>query len=220
MLAVRVVTSPHSVLEAGFSRVKPGTSLLQAEAAAGNLARLNRLLVFVGGLIVSQGSIGTVVLNLRTPGQYAVHVQGNKGDPGRILLFSVSPGGMQSAAPPRANVIVRLKGTRLVGLPTTLRVGRATFKVVNRSSWLRNMHIWRLDSGKTVRDFIAAFNDQHDPAWLHLAGGMDLLSPGQTARMTLRLAPGTYVADCPLSDPNKGGRAFALEGMIATFTVS
>ncbi len=84
------------------------------------------------------------------------------------------------------------------------------------------MQIWRLDQGKTERDFLAAFMTKSNnvPRWLRVAGGMDVLSPHQTAWMTVRLTPGTYVADCPLSDPNRGGQPFALEGMIATFAVS
>jgi hypothetical protein len=226
MLAVRARADTADGLYMGFARLNPGATVAQVEAAstAGDLMRLSRLVTFIGGVGVPAGSRGTAVLDLRTPGQYGVHVQRGDQDPGHDLLFTVTGTGAPAAVAPRARVDVTLAGTRYVGLPTALPAGTTTFKVTNRSSWLRDMVIFRLDPGKTVKDMIAATKEaeqtHQDPAWVHDAGDADLLSPHQTEWVTLDFTPGSYVAFCPLSDPQKGGEPFALEGMIAPFTVS
>jgi hypothetical protein len=126
---------------------------------------------------------------------------------------------------PRADVTVNLRGTRFVGLPKTLRAGATTFKVTNSSSGVRDMLLFRADTGKTVQDMIAAekvdAQTGKDPAWLHDAASLDILSPHQTVWATVNLVAGSYFALCPLPDAaKKNGQALALEGMLVPLTVS
>lgn len=222
LLAVRLVADASTPYGVGFVRFKPGASFGQARKAEADLFKLSRFVTFLGGEIVPAGRTATVLVNAGVPGVYAMHVAGKEGDPGRVLTFAVTRPAVSVAAPAGSARTIRLTAHSVAGLPAHLRRGAATFAVTNATRGLRNMQIWRLDPGKTQRDFIAAFAGTHgqsDPTWLHAAGGMDVLSPGQTAWMTVPLAPGTYVADCPLPD-GPGGRALALQGMITTFTVS
>lgn len=226
MLALRVVADTRSSLDAGLARVNRGVTMSQVEtaSASGDFIHLSRLVTFMGGVGVPQRSTGTAILDLRTAGMYGLHITRGDRDPGRDLLFTVTPVGTQTATAPKADVTVTLRGTRFVGLPSSLPAGTITFKITNSSSWVRDMILFRLDSGKTVQDMIAAAKvDEQtgkDPSWAHAMGSMDVLSPYQTYWATISLTPGAYVALCPLPDPQKNGTALMLEGMIVPFTVS
>jgi hypothetical protein len=154
MLAVRLVTDASTPYSVGFLRVGPGVSIAQARAASADVMRLSHLVTFVGGEVVPVQRSATAILNLRVPGRYAMHISGKKGDPGRTLLFAVTPAGTCAAPPIRADVTVVLKATHFVGLPIALRAGVTTFKVTDRSPGVRNMQIWRLDPGKTEQNVI------------------------------------------------------------------
>jgi hypothetical protein len=221
-LAIRLVATAGTPWGIGVVRLKPGVSLAQAQAAGGDVNKLRRYVTFIGGEIVPAQQVGTVILNAGVPGQYAMHISGREGDPGRVLPFAVTPPAVSVAAPVRPDVTVGLTRHGFIGLPGSLHAGLTTIQVTNRAPGLRNMQIWRLGRGKNAQDFITAFRNARGlgvPSWLQVAGGMDILSSRQTAWMTLRLSPGRYVAECPLSDP-RSGRPFVLEGMLATFTVS
>lgn len=226
MLALRVVADAGGPLDAGIARINPGATMSEVQAAndQGDFMRLTQLVTFVGGVGVPSRSMGTVVVDLRIPGQYGLHVQRGDQDPGSATLFTVTAAGTQAATMPPADVAVTLRGTRFVGLPKTLHAGTTTFKVSNRASGVRDMLLYRVDPGKTLRDMIAAMKADErtgkDPAWAHAAASIDVLSPRQTARVTVHLTPGSYFALCPLPDPQHGGEALAFEGMIVPFTVS
>ncbi len=226
LLALRVIGAAHDGLSLSVARVHPGVrwATVEAASARGDLQRLSRIVTFLGGVGVPPQHTGTVVVDLRTPGQYGVHLQQGDHDSGRDLLFTVTPAGPSAATVAAARVHVTLAGTRLVGLPPSLPAGTTTFQVRNTSSGLRDMVLFRLDPGKTLQDMKAAIKEaqqtHQDPSWAHDAGDADLLSAQQTAWVTLTLVPGTYVAFCPLSDPQNGGEPFALEGMLTAVTVS
>jgi hypothetical protein len=200
-------------------------SIAQIEAASAKsdtpegFNRLIHLVTFVGGVdSLPPGGKATVVFDLRTPGQYGLHTA-LADNTGHDTLFSVAPASRQDAATP-ADVTVTLKDMAFLGLPRHLAAGTVTFKLTNRGHSVHHMILMRLDPGKAMRDVMNALKKQQQPSWAHDAGGMDLLSPHQTAWLTLDLIPGNYVALCFLPDPMKGGVPRVEEGMGASFTVS
>lgn len=225
MLSLRLVADAHHLLDVGLARINPGASMaaIQAASAAGDMARLGQFVTFIGGEGVPVRGTGTVVLDLHTPGRYGLHVARADQDPGQMFLFTVTPA-VAPAATSRADVHVTLRGTTILGMPRSLRAGSTTFQVSNRAQSIRDLVLFRIDPGKTVQDVLAASRVDaqtgKDPSWLHGAGSVDVLSPHQTAWATLVLAPGSYVALCPLPDPQAHGRALIYEGMITSFTVS
>jgi uncharacterized cupredoxin-like copper-binding protein len=226
MLALRLVTDGRGQMDAGIARINPGVKMsdVRAANAKGDFMRLTQLVTFLGGVGLGSRSTGTAILDLRTPGRYGLHIQHGDQGPGTAILFTVTPSSAQATAPmPKANLTVNLGETGFAGLSRTLHAGTITFKVTNHGSGVRDMLLYRVDPGKTVRDMIAAMKvDERtgkDPSWAHNVANLDVLSPQQTMRVTVSLAPGSYVALCPLPDPNKGGEALALEGMIVPFTV-
>lgn len=224
LLALRVIGDGADDFAAGVSRANPGVSMAQIDAASAHTAslpgflRLTRLVTFLGGTAVPPGGAATAVLDLRTPGQYGLHLlQGDQGA-GQDLLFTVTLASGPPVRPPHADVAVTLAGRRIVGFPRTLRAGATTFQLTNRDLWVHSLLVFRLAAGKTVRDVIAAIADKHDAPWMHDAGDMNLLSPHQVTWLTDTLRPGTYVAYCFLPDPTRGGEPFVAEGMITSFT--
>ena len=226
LVALHVVNDGTTPFFAGVARPNPGISLATALATSAHqgFMQLMRLVTFLGGTGAPAGHTATMILDLRVPGQYGVHITRSDQDPGVDRLFSVVPTGAPAATPPRATVTVTLAGTHFVGLPARLPAGTITVKVRDSSPGARDMLLYRVDAGKTVKDMIVAMNEDartgKDPAWAHEAGLMGVLSPHQVAWLTVTLAPGRYVALCPLPDPARGGQALALEGMIVAFTVS
>ncbi len=227
MIAVHLVAGADSALDAGIARINPGSTMADvgAASASGDMARLSRFVTFLGGVGVPPRGAGTVIIDLRTPGNYGLHITRGDQGAGSDLMFTVTAAGARRVTMPRADVTVDLRGPRFVGLPKILRAGATTFKVTNSSAGVRDMLLFRADAGKTVRDMIAAENVDaqtgKDPAWLHDAASLDILSPHQTVWATVNLIPGSYFALCPLPDSaKKNGQALALEGMLVPLTVS
>ena len=226
LLALHVVNDAKTVFFVGAARPNRGVSLAQAEAAGARRASCNSR--------ASSPSSAASPCRLRPPApssstcaplaptactsHAAIRI------PGQDLFFTVMPGRAPGRHAAARAIAVTLAGTRFVGLPQTLPAGATTFKVSGRGPGVRDMLLYRLDPGKTVHDMIVALNADartgKDPTWAHAAGDMDVLSPHQVAWLTLTLAPGSYVALCPLPDPTRGGTALCPEGMIVPFTVS
>ena len=220
LLDIRIVSDAWPGVGASVARIHPGVTLPQLQRASTNFMAVTRLVTFLGGLDVPVGAHARMVIDARTPGSYVLHLMPRDTGAGRALFFSVKPAIAQAVTPPRATVSVTMQGTRFLGLPAALHHGGISFKVTNNTSWVRKMEFFRLDPGKTLADFVAARQRNQEPGWARGSGGVDVLSGHQTFWLRLALAPGTYVADCSIPDPDHAGRPFDLEGMIAQVTVS
>lgn len=220
LLAIRVVSDARPGVGASVARINPGVTLSQLQAASTNFMAVTRLVTFLGGLDVPLGAYARMVIDARMPGRYVLHLMPRDTGAGQALFFRVTPAAAQSVKPPRAAVSVTIQGTRFLGLPAALHHGRISFRVTNNTTWVRKMEFFRLDPGKTLAAFVAARQRNREPAWARGSGGVDVLSSHQTFWLRLPLAPGTYVADCSIPDPEHAGRPFDLEGMIAQVTVS
>ena len=233
LLSVTLVNDTKSEVNAGFGRANPGETRAQIKAAdaaanSGSLTGFEALLkaiTFIGGSNnVLPGLSQTAVIRLDAPGLYGVSVSPSNG-PGRLLLFTVTAGPGPTAALPAGSVLVTLKDFKFIGLPTHLAAGAVTFQVTNTGMTVHEMQVARLDPGKTQQDvlkFLKSPQAQNGPppAWVHDAGGMNTLSPHQSADVTVSLAPGYYLVLCFMPDVKKNGEPHVMEGMIGHFTVS
>lgn len=231
IVSVTLVSDAKGEAEASFARANPGATLAQiqaANAAARNsipaYVRLTHLLTFIGGAnSVPSGITETVVLDMRTPGLYGVDITVGNG-PDRLITFNVTPGSGQQASLPPATISATLKDMKFLGLPKQLAAGTATFQITNRGPQVHEMSLVRLDAGKTQKDVLNLLRSPQGqngppPAWAHDMGGMDVISPQQSAGLRLNLTPGYYVALCFMPDVKKQGEPHVMEGMIAHFTV-
>jgi hypothetical protein len=175
---------------------------------------------FYGGVeTVLPGNPESAILTL-TPGNYIVVNTGSQKPIYRSFTVTAAPG--TDASIPTVTAAVQLKEMKIIGLSARLPAGQVTLKVSNVGHQAHEMALLRLDPGKTMRDVMAALSSQAGgpPAWLHPAGGMNILSPHTSAYLVVDLVPGNYLALCFMPDATKHGEPHAMEGMTDIFTVS
>jgi hypothetical protein len=231
LVAVTLIVDTKEEAEAGFARLNPGVTLAQVNAAnaqaqqsLASFAKLSRLLTFIGGASgVAAGTSETVVLDMRTPGLYGMDLTLGQG-PDHLHTFTVARDSGQGAAMPPNGIAVTLKDMKFLGFPKQVAAGSVSFRFTNQGPQLHEMSLVRLDPGKTQHDVLTLLRSPQGqngppPAWAHDIGGMDVLSPHQSAQMQLKLTPGYYIALCFLPDVKKHGTPHVMEGMITHFTV-
>jgi hypothetical protein len=105
-------------------------------------------------------------------------------------------------------------------LPDTLTAGPTTFTLVNNGAELHHLQILKLEEGKTVADLAALPGESPLPTWVVEVGGPNPAGPGGgTAKGTLDLAAGNYVAICFIPSPAPDNRPHMAKGMVRPFTV-
>ena len=92
------------------------------------------------------------------------------------------------------------------------------------------LQLVRVDAGHTTDELKATFtkliggnNHVPIPGWLHPAGGVGVLNPGQTATATVKLPKGQYYAvdtQSPNTGPGQNKPLFLTEGALAPFKVT
>jgi hypothetical protein len=88
--------------------------------------------------------------------------------------------------------------------PDTLDAGWATFRFANRGE-IHYAHAVRLDSARTVSEFLAAYAEAvrtagPRPTYITRSGGPGGTAPGDTSVVTHTIEPGNYVWICPVDD--------------------
>lgn len=102
--------------------------------------------------------------------------------------------------------------------PRSVAAGLVSVRLVNRGQEPHYARFLKLAPGKTLADF-AALRQQggRGAEWLVPAGGVAPVSPGDSAELALRLAPGHYVVLCGY--PGRDGRPHVDHGMMAEIVV-
>ena len=232
LVSVTLVNDTKSEASAGFASANPGVTKAQIGAAAAasqksvaGYLQLLKALTFIGGpQQVQPGASETAVLNLWRPGSYGANIQA--GSAQSLLFFNVIAGNAQPATLPAANVTLRLKDFKLLGLPKHLAAGNVSFQLTNTGKQVHEMEVVSLDAGKTQKDLLAwAESPQGQngppPAWLHDVGGLNTIAPQHAANLTISFTPGYYVLFCAMPDVKKtNGEPHFMEGMIGNLTVS
>lgn len=207
------------------AQVKAALSALM-QSQGEDMAAIERVADFVGGAAsLAPGATFEYGVNL-APGRYVLFGFGatEDGQPfydlGQYKTFTVT--GTSNGVPaPKADVRASLKDYQ-VELPRTLRAGRQLWEVENAGQETHHLMLMRIKDGKTMQD-VEAFFHAPDPAQageppFEDAGGLETLSRGRKAFVTLDLAPGEYVVACFLPSAAKHAPHFAL-GMLTNVSV-
>ena len=164
------------------------------------------------------GDSSEVVLPLE-PGRYAVvcwsddHVKS-----GMIAPLVVEATGADSArAPeaPAADAELSLQDFRFVHA-APFRSGPQVLRVRNEGVRPHNVQLYRLEPGRTLRDFGAWRASRTGPPPAVPVGGMDTMAPGKEGWLPLTLEPGRYFIACGTPE---GDVIHAQMGMIEEFEV-
>lgn len=103
-------------------------------------------------------------------------------------------------------------------VPDTVQPGWHEFMVVNQGKQPHMAVIARLDSGKTVSEYLAAVKARTPMPWLREVGGVNAVLPGDSLVTAADLPAGRYIAACYVAD--SAGVPHVMDGMVATFTVA
>jgi hypothetical protein len=106
--------------------------------------------------------------------------------------------------------------------PDTIQSGMTTIVLHNDGPSLHHLTLMRLDSGKTVADLKAAFDEEKTPlddpvSWAVLSGGVNPPMPGSDTQATLMIKPGNYAIVCLVDVPDHV--MHVMNGMIKGLTV-
>jgi hypothetical protein len=101
---------------------------------------------------------------------------------------------------------------------TTLTAGPHVVKVVNNGPQVHEVVVFKLDSAKTVDDFIKFGETYQGAPPGQTMGGIVGVRPGDTHYFDLNLTPGNYLLLCFVPD-SKDGKPHIVHGMMQPFTI-
>lgn len=107
--------------------------------------------------------------------------------------------------------------------PDTIEAGFTTFRLVNRGGQLHMAQLIKLEGGRTLDDFLVAYDEAFRtkgprPEWAKRLGGPGAAVPGTHANSTQFLEPGSYAWICLMNLPD-GIPHVVKAGMAKPFTV-
>lgn len=182
----------------------------------------------VQAMVSFEGSVPSAAPNelyLRArPGQHAfVCAVASAGGPPamKLKMVTVTSATDKPAAEPRSELAVTWRDFAFE-VPSEIKSGARTVKVVNAGQQTHEMPIVKLAPGKTVADILAMLSAPRGPGQppppFEVVGGIGPLAPGGAAIFTLDLKPGTYQALCFVPDPSTKKPHLAL-GMVQEIVV-
>ncbi len=106
--------------------------------------------------------------------------------------------------------------------PDSIPAGWTTLRLANLGGEIHYGHIVRIDSGRTVEQLVAAYEEAirtsgPRPKWVTRFGGPGGTAPGDTSSVTQHLEPGEYVWICPIED--ESGKPHFGRGEVKPFVV-
>ncbi len=130
-----------------------------------------------------------------------------------------------AAAPtsPAPNVLTVTANEFAFTAPDQVPAGMTTIRLVANGKELHHVQFVKLDSGKTVDDYVQAVGkamkgEAPPPAWATDYGGVNPPVPGGTAEITQQLEPGSYALVCFVPGPD--GVPHIAKGMSRAITVT
>ena len=177
---------------------------------------------WAGGPIVPAGA--TIEATVTLAAGTWILFNGSFGTPQQPATLDVTGTAAATDAPP-ADATVTVAEYAFGGLTAGLPAGEQTWKITNSGAQPHFMAIVRAPAGITAAEVLAIFENGLPPDGPYAESdfdfqqpGLGLLSSGQTAYLTLDLAPGTYVAICQVPDVETG-MPHAMLGMVQVFAV-
>jgi uncharacterized cupredoxin-like copper-binding protein len=233
---IRLVNYGAAWHEALVARLPDGatTEAYLAGARAGDKFPVDAV-DFGGPRLIATGDSSEVMVELK-PGRYAIvcwsenHVKAGMVAPVMITVSDrvvTGPSGTASVArtvdtadAPHATGEVRLEDFRFVHDSGVFRLGSNVLRVRNTGQRPHDMTFFRLEPGRTAREFgMWVATKQGAPPAIPV-GGMTTLAPGHDGWFMLDLAAGRYLVACGTPEPtDKGVQLHARMGMVEVFEV-
>jgi hypothetical protein len=177
----------------------------------------------VGAPIAPSGTTAQAIVDF-APGRYAVW-----GEPFQPIIpeLEVVPGPSDTPPEPAAEAAITIGAGALTGVPEQVSPGKRLWQVTATGAGIHRFQLYGYPEPITVDQLLVALALPEgasppagvpDLARAEQLGGLGVLSAGQTGWPVVDLAPGTYVAMCPLLDEEAGVLHGSL-GEITVFTV-
>jgi hypothetical protein len=131
---------------------------------------------------------------------------------------SVAPGTRSSGTSTARTVLITAHDYAFTGVPTRIRAGWLTFRLVNAGSEVHMLGIARVPYGHSARAVLEAIARARMEPETTDWGGPNAVSPGDTATVTLFFPAGEYAIACSVESAD--GKMHALRGMMALMTVT
>ena len=171
---------------------------------------------------VAAGDSSDVVIALE-PGRYAVvcwsdgHVKAGM-IASIVITAGEARGGAEAAPTPSGEV--RLEDFRLAHDSGAYRRGANVLRIRNTGQRPHDITFYRLEPGRTARDFGAWYASRQGPPPAVPVGGMVTLAPGRDGWAELVLPAGRYFAACGTPEPGPNGtQIHAQMGMAEVFEI-
>jgi len=108
--------------------------------------------------------------------------------------------------------------------PASIEPGPVRMTLVNRGDTLHDAQLFKVDGGHDgadiVNEVLEAVDGSPKPRWMHPAGGVAPVPPGQSATTSQALEPGTYYIADTQERPDGGRQTNGARGGIAKLEVS
>jgi uncharacterized cupredoxin-like copper-binding protein len=229
---IRLVNHGAAWHEALVTRLPEGvtTEAYLASARAGDAFPVNAVDVGGPGLVAATDSSEVVVV--LEPGRYAVvcwsenHVKAGMiasmtisvTDSGAIRESGTTPSaahGVDTVGAPAPTGEVRLEDFRFVHDSGALRSGSNVLRVRNTGQRPHDMTVFKLEPGRTARDFGMWYATRQGPPPAIPVGGMSTLAPNHDGWLMLNLPPGSYLVVCGTPEQTADGvQPHARMGMV------
>lgn len=144
---------------------------------------------------------------------------------GQIALGSVAEIGaarIEAARDTVPVVVTFTAGEYAFGAPPTVPAGLVTLRLDNRGKEPHHMQLFKLEDGKSFKDFAEAMHAAQPgtplPKWIRRAGGPGGVMPGNQSNATQTLDAGSFAAVCFVSAPD--GMPHFLKGMMQPLEIA
>jgi hypothetical protein len=216
-----------------FQLALPAAGYTTAEAAhdiakgidGNNVKALKRFeanVTLMGGVGVTKGHVGTLVVDLDLGTYWAVDTNA-KAAPGKFFTFQVEGAETGNVAPAAGATIRAVKDTTWANKPASIP-SKGLLRFKNSASQNHFIVMVQLKKGVTFKEFKTWFLDTNGPSGPPPANfnvGLDsgVLSPGHSETFRYHLPKGNYALLCFWPDAKMNGMPHAFMGMLRPITL-
>ena len=222
MTRIVLVNEGPTIHHAQLIRLEDGKTLADLEAALKAGGPPPAWAVDMGGPNPPPTGGSTSTIQQLEPGNYVVLCFVDLPDrvphftKGMAKGFVVTPATSSAAAP--TPTVTMTVADYSFATDTALTAGRQLVKVVNNGPQPHEVIVIKLDSAKTLDDFMKFMETYKGDIPAEPVGGIAAVRPGTTNYFEVNLSPGEYVLICLVPD-SKDGKAHATHGMLQKLTI-
>jgi hypothetical protein len=223
MTKIVLVNEGPTIHHAQLIRLEEGKTLADLQAALKAGGPPPAWIVDMGGPNPPPTGGSTSTIQPLEPGNYAVLCFVDLPDhvphftKGMLKGFVVAPATNNAVAP--TPTVTMTVADYSFTVDTALTAGRQLVKVVNNGPQTHEVIVIKLDSAKTVDDFMKFMQTYKGDIPAEPVGGIAAVRPGTTNYFEVNLSPGEYVLICLLPD-SKDGKSHVSHGMLQKLTIN